>query len=354
MVDINDDGFLDMYVSVSGPPWSKPADRANLLFINNGDRTFTESAAKYGIADTNFTTQSVFLDYNGDGCLDLFVLSNSPTDFTRGAAGNPTGMRGTTPGSYNELYRNNCNGTFTNVSKEAGILEDAGYGLGVVVADVNRDGWPDIYVSNDGLPNDVLYMNNGNGTFTKRTASSLKHTSQAGMGVDIADFNNDGWPDIVQADMLPRELSRRKRMSGFATYSNLIDSRGRGFRDDYSVNSLQLSNGVTKDGDVVFSEISRLAGVSHTDWSWSALFADFDNDGYKDIYIGNGYPKAVNDLDYMAAIFSAMRTGRIPLARRMLRELPAYDFPNYVFRNNGDLTFSDKSPAWGISRPTLT
>src|SRR5205814_6062511 len=167
-VDINNDGYLDIYVSVSGPEWSKAADRANLLFINNGNRTFTEAAAKFGIADTNFTTQAAFLDYNGDGCLDLFLLNNSPKDFSRGLASHPSGMRGTTPGSYNELYRNNCNGTFTNVSKEAGILEDAGYGLGVVVADVNRDGWPDIYVSNDGLPNDVLYMNNGNGTFTNR------------------------------------------------------------------------------------------------------------------------------------------------------------------------------------------
>nr|OLE60265.1 MAG: hypothetical protein AUG74_16050 [Bacteroidetes bacterium 13_1_20CM_4_60_6] len=266
-------------------------------------------------------------------------------------------MRGTTPGSYNELYRNNCNGTFTNVSKEAGILEDAGYGLGVVVADVNRDGWPDIYVSNDGLPNDVLYMNNGNGTFTNRTARSLKHTSQAGMGVDIADFNNDGWPDIVQADMLPRELSRRKRMSGFATYGNLIDSRGRGFRDDYSVNSLQLSNGVTKDGDVVFSEISRLAGVSHTDWSWSALFADFDNDGYKDLFIGNGYPKAANDLDYINATFAARQNGSADATRRareMLKQLPGYNEPNYVFRNAGDLTFVDKSRDWGLTEKSFS
>src|SRR5205814_1915294 len=356
-VDINNDGYLDIYVSVSGPEWSKAADRANLLFINNGNRTFTEAAAKFGIADTNFTTQAAFLDYNGDGCLDLFLLNNSPKDFSRGVASHPSGMRGTTPGSYNELYRNNCNGTFTNVSKEAGILEDAGYGLGVVVADVNRDGWPDIYVSNDGLPNDVLYMNNGNGTFTNRTASSLKHTSQAGMGVDIADFNNDGWPDIVQADMLPRELSRRKRMSGFATYGNLIDSRGRGFRDDYSVNSLQLSNGVTKDGDVVFSEISRLAGVSHTDWSWSALFADFDNDGHKDLFIGNGYPKAANDLDYINATFAARQNGSADATRRareMLKQLPGYNEPNYVFRNAGDLTFVDKSRDWGLTEKSFS
>src|SRR6266508_2737261 len=175
MVDINNDGYLDIYVSVSGPEWSKPEDRANLLFINNRDHTFTEAAAHYGIADTGFTTQAVFLDYNGDGCLDLFLLNNSPKDFSRGVASNPTGMRSQTPGSYNELYRNNCRdgkaGTFTNVSQKAGILRDAGYGLGAVVSDMNGDGRPDIYVSNDGTPNDVLYVNNGDGTFTNKARS---------------------------------------------------------------------------------------------------------------------------------------------------------------------------------------
>ena len=242
MVDINNDGFLDIYVSVSGPEWSKPQDRANLLFINNGDHTFTEAASQYGIADTGFTTQAAFLDYNRDGCLDLFLLENSPKDFSRGEdSRHPSGMRGKTPGSYNQLYRNNCNGTFTNVSGEAGILRDAGYGLGVVIADVNGDGWPDIYVSNDGTPNDVLYINNHDGTFTNKAARSLKHTSVAGMGVDIADFNNDGWPDILQVDMMPRDLTRRKQMSGFMTYGSVLESRSRGFRDDAPENVLQLS-----------------------------------------------------------------------------------------------------------------
>src|SRR5947199_1316809 len=169
MVDINNDGYLDIYVSVSGPEWSTGKQRANLLFLNNGNRTFTEAAAQYGIADTGFTTHAVFLDYNGDGCLDLFLLNNSPRDFSRGnVSSQPSGIRGTTPGSHNELYRNNCNGTFTNVSKEAGILSDAGFGLGVAVADLNGDGWPDIYVSNDVAPNDVVYVNNGNGTFTNK------------------------------------------------------------------------------------------------------------------------------------------------------------------------------------------
>src|SRR5881398_819720 len=205
MVDINDDGYLDIYVSVSGPPWSKPEDRANLLFINNGDHTFTEAAARYGIADTGFTTHAVFLDYNGDGYLDLFLLNDSPKDFVR--TGHPAGIRSTSLGGYNRLYRNNGDGTFTDVSREAGILKDVGYGLGVAVADLNGDGRPDIYVSNDVEPNDVLYVNNGDGTFTNKAATWLKHSSFAGMGVDIADFNNDGRPDILQVDMMPPALS---------------------------------------------------------------------------------------------------------------------------------------------------
>jgi len=353
MVDINNDGLLDIYVSVSGPgAWSKGVDRANLLFINNGNGTFTEAARAYGIADTGFTTHAVFLDYNGDGYLDLFLLNNSPQDFARGeVALHPAGIRGTTPGSYNQLYRNNGDGTFTNVSQEAGILRAAGYGLGVVVSDLNNDGRPDIYVSNDVQPNDVVYMNHGNGTFTDKAAAWLKHTSFAGMGVDIADFNNDGWPDIMQVDMKPHALAARKQMSGFLTYSSQMAYRSRGFRVDYDVNSLQLNDGVTQDGNVTFSEIGRMAGVAYTDWSWSALFADFDNDGLKDIFVTNGYPKAVNDLDYQIGAFGARRAGDTLKALRLLKDLRSYAVPNYLFRNNGDLTFSDRSKAWGIDQP---
>jgi hypothetical protein len=358
MVDINGDGYLDIYVSVSGPEWSKPGERENLFFINNGNRTFTEAAARYAVADTGFTTHAVFLDYDGDNCLDLFLLNNSPRDFSRGEVTRHPAGRGETPGSYNQLYRNSCRGTFTNVSNEAGILRVAGYGLGVVVSDLNRDGRPDIYVSNDGAPNDVVYVNNGDGTFTDKAARWLKHASYAGMGVDIADFNNDGWPDILQVDMMPSALSRRKRTHGYMTYASLLESRSRGFRDDYSVNTLQLSNGVTNDGDVIFSDIARLAGVAATDWSWSALFADFDNDGYKDIFISNGYPKAANDLDYQAAVFATRGARNGNGSRRaaldLLNMLHGYEEPNYVFRNAGDLTFTDKSKQWGMNRRSFS
>jgi hypothetical protein len=230
-------------------------------------------------------------------------------------------------------------------------VEQVGYGLGVAVADVNRDGWPDIYVSNDVAPNDVLYINNGDGTFTDKAGAWLKHTSFAGMGVDIADFNNDGWPDILQMDMLPATLERQKRMSGYLTYGGRVDLRRRGFRDAYDANSLQLSNGVTQHGDVVFSDVARIAGVASTDWSWSALLGDFDNDGYKDIFVTNGYPKAANDLDYQTAMFGARRTGDHQRALRLLKELHSYRLPNYVFRNNGDLTFTDETTAWGMDQP---
>ncbi len=352
MVDINDDGYLDIYVCASGSEGSKGKDRANLLFINNGDHSFTEAAARYGIADTGFTTNAVFFDYNGDGYLDLFLLNNSPKDFARGEADtHPLGVRSDSPGGWNQLYRNNGDGTFTNASREAGILRQVGYGLGAVVADVNRDGRPDLYVSNDVAPNDVLYINNGDGTFTDKAGAWIKHASFAGMGVDIADFNNDGWPDIMQVDMLPAALDQRKRMSGYLTYGGRIELRRRGFRDDYDANSLQLSNGVTQNGDVSFSDIAGLAGVAATDWSWSALFADFDNDGSKDIFVTNGYPKAPNDLDYQMAVFGARRAGDHQRALSLLKDLRSYRLSNYVFRNNGDLTFTDKTKQWGMDQP---
>ncbi|HEX2693664.1 MAG TPA: VCBS repeat-containing protein [Gemmatimonadaceae bacterium] len=358
-VDINNDGYLDFYVSVSGPPWSRAADRANLLFVNNHNRTFTEEAAQYGIADTGFTTHAAFLDYDGDGCIDLFVLNNSPRDFSRGdLTTSPSGARGETPGSYNELYRNDCHGKFIDVSAKAGILHDPGYGLGVAVADLNRDGWPDIYVSNDITPNDVLYVNNGNGTFTNKAATWLKHTSFAGMGVDIADYNDDGWPDILQVDMLPRDLAQRKEMSGYVTYSARLDAERRGFRPDFTANALQLSNGVTPAGDVIFSDVSHLAGVAATDWSWSPLFADFDNDGYKDIFISNGYPKAVIDFDYQAAMAAARRGRDSAAAAKAQKEifdrLYPYNPSNYFFRNEGDLTFRDETEAWGVEGPSFS
>ena len=345
MVDINHDGFLDIYVCRSGPETSTGAERANLLFINNGDGTFTEAAAQYGIADTGFSQQAVFFDYDRDGDLDLFLLNNSPRDFARSIPLDP-GAGGAIPEHYNQLYRNNGDGTFTNVLAQAGILRTVGYGLGVAVADINGDGWPDIYVSNDITPNDVLYVNQGDGTFRDSAAVWLKHTSYAGMGVDVADFDNDGRPDIMQADMMPPDWATRKRMSLYLTYADQLDLRRRGFRIDYDANALQLNNGG------VFSDVARMAGVAYTDWSWSVLFGDFDNDGFKDLFVTSGYPKALNDVDYKVAEFAAQRRGDRQRALELLRDLHGYRVPNYLFRNNGDLTFTDRSAAWGMTEPT--
>jgi hypothetical protein len=355
LVDINSDGYLDIYVSMSGPPWAKPEETANLLFINNGNRTFTESAAKYGVDDPGFTTHAVFLDYDRDGDLDLFLLGNSPQDFARSQLElHPTGQRRHSSAGYDRLYRNNGNATFTDVSQQAGISTEAQFGLGVVVSDFNRDGWPDLYLSNDDIPDDVLYINNRDGTFTDKAGAWLKHTSFAGMGIDAADFNNDGWPDVMQTDMMPEDLPTRKRMSGAISYSDQVENRRRGQHSAYNLNTLQLSNGLTGAGDVVFSEIGRLAGVAYTHWSWSALFADCDNDGNKDLFVTNGYPKAVTDFDYQMAMHRLHRAegeSISPQRLEILRALPPFAAANYMFRNNGDLTFNNTTKAWGLAQP---
>lgn len=358
-IDINSNGYLDIYLSVSGYPWSTPDERENLLFINNGDSTFTEAASKYQINDAGFTTHAAFLDFNKNGYLDLFLLGNSPEEFGRGDSGGSfSGATEPNPYGLDQLYRNNGDGTFTNVSEEAGILNRLGYGLGVAVSDLNGDGWPDIYVSNDITPNDVLYINNRDGTFTDKAADYLQHTSFAGMGIDIADFSNNGWPDILQTDMMPHDIQNRKKMSGSTSYSAFQRLRQQGFFPHYNTNTLQYNHGITENGDIMFSEIGRMAGVAYTDWSWSALFADFDNDGYKDIFISNGYPKAVNDFDYLSDMYRARQISDKNLSNQkeqdILEKLHGYRVPNHIFKNNGDLTFTDLSEKWGLHSPRFS
>ncbi|MDR8392422.1 VCBS repeat-containing protein [Aliifodinibius sp. S!AR15-10] len=356
MVDINADGHLDIYVSAVSSEDESKEERTNLLFINNGDLTFTEAAAEYQLNTTNFTTQSAFLDYDRDGDLDVFQLNHSPGAFARNNAVRESfSPYAGTSFSYDELYRNEGDGTFERVSKEAGILRENGFGLGVAVSDLNNDGWPDIYVSNDVVTNDVLYINNGDGTFSDKTTDYLKHTSFAGMGVDVADFNNDGWADIYQTDMMPEDYIKRKKMSGGITYSHYLRMRAKGYNHQYSMNTLQISNGTTAAGHPQFSEIGRLAGVAYTDWSWSALFGDYDNDGLKDIMVTNGFPKAINNYDFLHGVNNMGRFGTEELKREkrrnLLKELHGYKVPNYFFRNEGDLTFEDKSQEWGFNEP---
>lgn len=351
MVDINSNGLLDIYVSVAGHFDTPPEDRKNLLFINNGDETFTESAAEHNLADTSFTIHSAFLDYNGDGYLDVYMLNNSEIDFKTGAVFTQGGFREGTAISFDKLYRNNGDGTFTDVSREAGLLEEIGYGLGVTVADINRDGWPDIYISNDLDPNDVLYINNGDGTFTDKSADWLKHTSLSGMGVDIADYNNDGWPDIIQTDMMPANIRDRKRMSGSITYEQQREMINRGSQYQYAQNSLQLNNGIRPNGNIIFSEIARQAGVAYTDWTWANLFADFNNNGLKDILITNGMPKAVYDFDYKLREFAILRNTRgagNSQLYQLVQDLHNIKITNHLFKNDGGIGYIDKSQSWGF------
>jgi hypothetical protein len=354
MVDIDGDRDLDIHVSVSGPEWSTAEERRNLLFVNDGAGHFTEEAASRGIADPGHTSHGVFLDQDRDGDLDLFLLGNSPGEFGRGASG-ATGFGGATagdPAGHDRFYRNVGDGRFVDASEAAGLHARLGYGLGGVSADVDVDGWPDLYVSNDASPNDALYMNNGDGTFSDRVAEWLDYTSFAGMGADIADLDDDGWPDIVQVDMMPADLTDRKRVSGATASSELIRLERTGHSPQYSLNTLQLSQGTMEDGRVVFSDIGRMAGVAYTAWSWSPLVADYDNDGRKDLFITNGYPRAVIDYDYQVDIYSAGRMRDPEAAERLLAELldelRPYDHPNYAFWNNGDLTFVDRTRDWGL------
>lgn len=244
------------------------------------------------------------------------------------------------------LYRNNGNNTFTNVSREAGILYE-GYGLGLAISDINLDGWPDIYVSNDYIANDLLYINNGDGTFSNKIDEYIKHQSQFSMGNDVADINNDSYPDIVTLDMLPDKNLRRKTVITPPGYTSYINNAKYGYAPQYVRNMLQLNN-----GDGTFSEIGQLSGIHQTEWSWSPLLADFDNDGYRDCLITNGFPRDITDKDF--GNFRGGPGGNIASVRYLLDSIPVVKIPNFAFRNNGDFTFTDVTGAWGLQEPSFS
>src|SRR6267378_4413863 len=349
MVDINQDGFKDIYVSVGGTRYTPEKDRANLLFINNGDGTFTESAVQYGLADSGFGIQSTFFDYDRDGDLDMYLLRNAFVSYSRNTA-RPKAVHGEGV-SNDKLFRNNGNQTFTDVTKEAGIVIE-GFGLGVTVADINEDGWPDVYVSNDFLTNDLMWINNQNGTFTNKAGQYLKHQTFNGMGNDVADYNNDGKVDIVVLDMLPEDNKRWKLTPRGNSYDKFQSTLLMGYEPQYVRNTLQLNN-----GNGTFSEIGQIAGIEATDWSWSALFADFDNDGLKDLFITNGYVKDITNLDFI--VYGDTAQMGLPAAtdkesQTLLNELPGIKVHNYIYKNRGDLTFADESESWGMAVPTYS
>ncbi|HTE31741.1 MAG TPA: VCBS repeat-containing protein [Chryseolinea sp.] len=350
IVDINQDGFKDIYVSVGGNRKTPEKDRKNLLFINDHDNTFTESAGSYGLAETGYGIQSAFLDYDHDGDLDMYHLRNAFVSYSRNTS-KPKMINGEAA-STDKLFRNNGDNTFTDVSKEAGILIE-GFGLGVEVCDINEDGWPDVYVSNDFITNDLLYINNRNGTFTNQVANYLKHQTYNAMGCDVADYNNDGKVDIVVLDMLPEDNKRWKLTSRGNTFDEFQNGIRLGYEHQYIRNTLQLNN-----GNGSFSEIGQLAGIEATDWSWSALLADYDNDGLKDLFITNGYKQDIINLDFVVYGDKNQTMGLSEASAKerqaLLNELPGVKIHNYMYRNNGDLTFRDVSQQWGTSKPTYS
>jgi enediyne biosynthesis protein E4 len=355
MVDINQDGWLDIYVNVSGT--TKLGDTRNLLFINQGAKTngknitFTEEAERYGIAEKRLTMNASFLDYDLDGDLDLFLITNPADAMITGV--NNVSVQGKNKNDEvgsDILYRNDGNGHYEDVSKETGITV-GGYSLGAGISDFNQDGYPDIYVSNDFLTNDILYINNKNGTFSNQISSYLKHTSFASMGNDVADFNNDGLTDIFVLDMLPEDNFRKKMLIPAASYDKFELMVQNGYVPQYTRNTLQLNQSNSTKNH--FSEIAFLSGVSNTDWSWSALFADYDNDGQKDLFVSNGFYRDLGNLDYINYQFlQNSNLGDEKAKRRKklkeIKELNQVPLQNYIFKNNGDLTFSKHSDEWGI------
>jgi enediyne biosynthesis protein E4 len=364
MADVNGDGWLDIYVCYSG----KVSDdmRRNQLFINQGNGTFKEEAAAYGVNDKSYSTQAAFFDYDNDGDLDLFLLNHSTKKIDNMELARYRDEIDELAG--NKLYENQ-NNHFTDVSKKAGIRQNPlTFGLGIAVADINKDGWQDVYVTNDYNEPDYMYINNGNGSFTNEADKSLRYLSQFSMGVDIADFNNDALPDIITLDMLPEDNRRQKLLQLQENYESFALMVNQGLNPQYMRNMLHLNNGIIKRNvspstgggqwEATFSEIGQLAGVSNTDWSWCPLLADYDNDGYKDLFVTNGYLRDYTNKDFLRywgdyKIKKAMDREPV-LLMDLIRAMPSTTIANYIFRNNHNCTFTNQQKQWGMDRPAIS
>lgn len=354
LADVNGDGLLDIYVCHAGKV--DKADRANELFINqgldaHGVPTFKEMAAAYGVADEGWSTQAAFLDYDRDGYLDLFVVNNSPRPVASMAGQNTRAVRDSFGGD--KLYHN-VHGHFEDVSAQAGIYgSEIGLGLGVAVSDLNRDGWPDIYVSNDFFERDYLYLNNGDGTFRDVLEQAMPSISYASMGLDVADIDNDGWPDVYVTDMLPEDEYRLKTMAAFETWDQQQANVQKGFHYQFTRNMLQRNN-----GDGTFSEIGQMAGVARTDWSWSALITDLDLDGRKDIYVTNGIARDLTAQDYLSFLASDQTMQEATRGKRvdflgLIKKMTTTPLVHYAFRNDGNYSFSNQTVPWGLDQPSF-
>jgi enediyne biosynthesis protein E4 len=360
IVDINQDGWQDIYVSVAG--FVPPSQRKNLLYVNQGNLMFTEEARFYGLDFDGFTTQALFFDYDRDNDLDVYLINHEL------GGGNPNDIKKITDGldevSSDKLYRNDglaSNGRtlFTDVSKEANILSE-GLGLGGVVSDFNEDGWPDIYVTNDYIASDRLLLNTGKGTFENVISTSLGHQSYSSMGVDAADLNNDGASDIITLDMQPETTERKKMMFSFLSYERYELERRAGYDVQIMRNMLQLNSGNRANGIPLFREIGQLAGISETDWSWSALAADFDNDGWKDLHINNGMGRDLINADFVQyradsrSSFSVAPLDRQRILQQKLSSMGEIPLSNYFYLNKGNLTFKNASQEVGIIDKTIS
>ncbi|WP_297766367.1 VCBS repeat-containing protein, partial [uncultured Muriicola sp.] len=360
MVDINQDGLLDIYVSNAGKIEGNNHD--NDLYINNGDLTFTEKAAEYNLANTGFSIHSSFFDYDKDGDLDVYILNNSNIPVSSlGYAGQRDvraqdweGVPDIFKGVGDMLLRND-NGKFVDVSEKAGIYGSLiGFGLGVMITDINKDLFPDIYVSNDFYERDYLYINNQDGTFTEDIKGWTSHLSMSAMGIDMADINNDGHAEIFITDMLPEVDERVKSVMEFDGYDLFRLKQDKDFYQQYIQNTLQLNN-----ANGSFSEIAYYSGVDATDWSWAGLLFDMDNDGFRDIFITNGINHDLTDLDFVdffanEIIQKMALTGRKESIDSIINKMPIRPQPNYAYRNNQDLTFSNANKEWGFELPTLS
>lgn len=359
MVDLNSDGLLDIYVCNAGN--IKGDNQKNELFINNGDLTFTEKASAYNLDEDGSTTHAAFFDYDKDGDLDAYILNNSFIPVTSLNYSNKRELRAkdweapeVLKGGGDKLLRND-GGTFVDISEEAGIYGSLiGFGLGVTVGDVNNDLYPDIYISNDFYERDYLYINQRNGKFIEDIKNWTSHTSLASMGADMQDINNDGKPDIFVTDMLPENDERLKNTTSFEGYDIHKRKIGLDFHNQYMQNSLQLNVGNGK-----FSEIAFYGGVAKTDWSWGALVFDMDNDGYRDIYVCNGIAQDLTNQDFIDffandILQNMILTGKKEDKDSIINKMPSTPIPNYAFKNNGDLTFSNTAKEWGLDVPSFS
>ena len=350
MEDVNQDGLLDIYVCASGFP--DAVKRKNLLFINNGDLTFTESAEEFGLDEDGYSTQAVFFDYDKDDDLDVLIARDPYDVFHNDIGYVRTKKKGSNLPGSDKLFRNDGNNKFKDISQEAGIL-DEGYSLGVAVSDINKDGWPDIYISNDFQTDDILYTNNKDGSFDNETSKYLKHTEFAGMGVSIADINNDSNVDIFVADMMPEDNERLKMIIPSTSYDKFNLTLKKGYLPQYSRNVLQLNN-----GNNTFSEIGQLLGVHNTDWSWAPLIADFDNDGDRDFFVTNGLLKDIGNLDFihyqpLRSVFGTKKSND-SLRVETINKLSTLSIKDYFFENQGSLKFTNKTTEWGIEEPSIS